>query len=103
MKPNTTPQTQQPAVQPIAPTPADTNAQSGNNTGVNEKQTKAAQKKPIIKLAKKVIKKKKPQRLLFLIKYGAKVSYKIAKKYKKIVSVSKKGKVRAKKKELQKL
>ena len=99
LKPNTTPQTQQPAVQPIAPTPADTNAQSGNNTGVNEKQTKAAQKKPVIKLAKKVIKKKKSTKIIVLNKVsGAKVSYKIAKKYKKIVSVSKKGKVRAKKK-----
>lgn len=99
LKPNTTPQTQQPAVQPIAPTPADTNAQSGNNTGVNVIQTKAAQKKPVIKLAKKVIKKKKSTKIIVLNKAsGAKVSYKVAKKYKKIVSVSKKGKVTAKKK-----
>lgn len=99
LKPNTTPQPQQPAVQPTAPTPADTNAQSGNNTGVNVKQMKAAQKKPVIKLAKKVIKKKKSTKIIVLNKVsGAKVSYKIAKKYKKIVSVSKKGKVTAKKK-----
>lgn len=99
LKPNATPQPQQPAVQPTAPAPADTNAQSGNNTGVNEQQTKAAQKKPVIKLAKKVIKKKKSTKIIVLNKAsGAKVSYKIAKKYKKIVSVSKKGKVTAKKK-----
>ena len=56
-------------------------------------------KKPVIKLAKKVIKKKKSTKIIVLNKVsGAKVSYKIAKKYKKIVSVSKKGKVRAKKK-----
>lgn len=99
LKPNATPQPQQPAVQPTAPAPAATNAQSGNNTGVNEKQTKAAKKKPVIKLAKKVIKKKKSTKIIVRNKVsGAKVSYKIAKKYKKIVSVSKKGKVTAKKK-----
>ncbi len=99
LKPNATPQPQQPAVQPTAPAPAATNAQSGNNTGVNEQQTKATQKKPVIKLAKKVIKKKKSTKIIVRNKVsGAKVSYKIAKKYKKIVSVSKKGKVTAKKK-----
>ena len=99
LKPNATPQPQQPAVRPTAPAPAATNAQSGNNTGVNEQQTKAAQKKPVIKLAKKVIKKKKSTKIIVRNKVsGAKVSYKIAKKYKKIVSVSKKGKVTAKKK-----
>ena len=56
-------------------------------------------KKPVIKLSKKTIKRKKTATIKITNKAkNAKVTYKLDKKSKKIVSVSKKGKITGKKK-----
>ncbi len=89
---NTTPSGQNPGAQTSANTGTSPTA-SQNENGVS------AIKKPVIKLAKKKIKRKKKTKITIKNKAkGAKVTYKLNKKSKKIVSVSKKGVVKGKKK-----
>ena len=91
--------TQTPGVNTPAPTPVVQVTPAPEVTTTVTTSDSQTVKKPVIKLSKKTIKRKKTATIKITNKAkNAKVTYKLDKKSKKIVSVSKKGKITGKKK-----
>ena len=91
--------TQTPVVNTPSPTPVVQVTPAPEVTTTVTTSDSQTVKKPVIKLSKKTIKRKKTATIKITNKAkNAKVTYKLDKKSKKIVSVSKKGKITGKKK-----